>query len=87
MRWGSVDGTASLAVVVGAESGKGLDWVRCRLQDDGAFTVPSEVLKGLPARSARRPWLISLIRSTSAEIPGFPGKSLRLELVDSVRAR
>ena len=87
LRWGSVDGTASLAVIVGAESGKGLDWVRCSLRDDGAFLVPAEVLKGLPQRSARRPWLISLVRQTTAPIPGFSGRPLRLELVDSVRLR
>lgn len=87
MRWGSVDGEASLHVVVGAETDKGLDWVRCLLQDDGQFVVPAEVLQDLPRRSPRRPWLISLVRSKTAKIPGFGGQPLRLELVDSVRVQ
>ncbi len=87
VRWGSVDGAASLEVVVGTESGKGLNWVRCRLRDDGAFVIPSGVLNGLPPRSPRRPWLISLIRTATASIPGFDGRPVRLELVDSVRVR
>jgi hypothetical protein len=87
VRWGTVDGAAMLEIIVGAERGKGLDWVRCRLRDDGAFMVPKEVLAGLPERSARRPWLISLIRTSTAQVPGFRGRPLRLELVDSVRVR
>ncbi len=85
LRWGSVDGRGGLLLVIGAERGKGLDWVRCRLIDDGDFTLPAAVLSDLPKRTVRQPWLLSLVRSTTAPLPGFPGTPLRLELVDSVR--
>ena len=87
LRWGSVDGTADLEVTVGAERGQGLDWVRCRLTDDGAFALPSAVLHDLPKRTVRRPWLVSVVRKRAAAIPGFAGTPLMLELVDSVRVR
>lgn len=85
LRWGSVDGDADLEVLVGSEQGDGVDWLRCRLHDDGDFTVPAVLLSTLPKRSARHPWLVVLVRSHSAQIPGFPGRPLVLELVDSVR--
>ncbi len=86
LRWGSVDGTARMEVVIGAERGEGLDWLHCRLTDDGMFTVPVEALLALPKRSEKQPWLISLVRSRLAHVPGFPGQPLRLQLVDAVRA-
>lgn len=87
LRWGSVDGEANLEVLVGSEQGEGVDWLRCRLRDDGEFTVPSALLTTLPTRSERRPWLVVLVRSRAAKVPGFPGAPLLLELVDSVRVR
>ncbi|GEM_PF-3406594 len=87
IRWGSVDGSAGLEVVLGVERGQSLDWIRCRLVDDGHFTIPAGVLTDLPKRSVRRPWLISLVRWQTAPIPGFTGTPLRLELVDRVRIR
>ncbi len=86
LRWGSVDGSARMEVVIGAERGEGLDWLHCRLSDDGMFTVPVEALLALPKRSEDKPWLISLVRSRLAGVPGFPGEPLRLQLVDAVRA-
>ncbi|MCO4760134.1 MAG: hypothetical protein KC502_01440 [Myxococcales bacterium] len=87
LRWGSVDGGAVLEVLVGSEQGAGSDWLRCRLKDDGAFTVPSVLLSTLPRRTVKRPWLIVLVRSRAAKVPGFAGKPLLLELVDAVRVR
>ncbi len=87
IRWGSVDGEADLEVLVGSEQGAGIDWLRCRLRDDGEFTVPAVLLETLPKRSARQPWLVVLVRSRAARVPGFPGDPLLLELVDSVRVR
>lgn len=86
LRWGSVDGSARLEVIIGAESGQGLNWLRCRLTDDGMFTVPVEALFALPKRSEARPWLISVVRSRLAPVAGFPHEPLRLQLVDAVRA-
>ena len=85
IRWGSVDGKAELQVWIGAEQGRGIDWIRCRLKDDGNFLLAPALLKGLPTRSPRRPWLVVLVRSTQATVPGFMGEPLRLELLDSVR--
>lgn len=85
LRWGSVDGSAELEVLIGAERGEGLDWLRCRLEDDGVFIVPGAVLIGLPKRRPDRPWLVSLVRSRRAAVPGFPGQALNFQLVDSVR--
>ena len=87
VRWGSVDHTAALELEVGAEAAGGQDWVRCRLTDDGAFTIPAVLLESLPQRTAEQPWLLALYRSRSATIPGFAGEPLRLELVDTVRVR
>ncbi len=87
IRWGSVDGDADLQVLVGNEQGEGIDWLRCRLRDDGAFTVPAVLLDTLPERREGQPWLVVLVRSKTASIPSFPGRPLRLELVDSVRVR
>ena len=86
LRWGSVDGSARLEVIIGAERGKGLDWLRCRLTDDGMFTVPVEALFALPKRGKEQPWLISLVRSREGAVAGFPATPLKLQLVDAVRA-
>lgn len=83
VRWGSVDGAADLELQVGAEVEGGLGWLRCRLRDDGAFSVPAALLEQLPPRSADRPWLVLLVRSRRAPIAGFEGMPLRLELTDA----
>jgi hypothetical protein len=83
LRWGSVDGAADLEVQIGSEDPGGLGWVRCRLRDDGEFTVPSALVHLLPPRMQERPWLVVLVRSRRAAIPGFEGTPLRLELTDS----
>lgn len=83
LRWGSVDGTAELEVQIGSEDPGGLGWVRCRLRDDGEFTVPSSLIHLLPPRMPERPWLVVLVRSRRAAIPGFEGTPLRLEVMDS----
>ncbi len=85
IRWGSVDHAASLELEVGAEASGGQDWVRCRLTDDGAFTIPGGLLERLPPRTAEQPWLLALYRWRAASIPGFAGEPLRLELVDTIR--
>jgi hypothetical protein len=82
LRWGSVDGSAELEVQLGAELPGGLGWLRCRLQDDGAFAVPAELVASLPLRGPDKPWLIMVIRSREAKVPGFGGRPLRLELTD-----
>lgn len=84
LRWGSVDGHAELEMRIGSEEPGTLGWLRCRLQDDGAFTVPRSLMESLPPRSERRPWLVVLVRRTTAAVPGFAGQPLRLELTDSV---
>jgi hypothetical protein len=82
LRWGSVDGSAELEVQLGAEVPGGLGWLRCRLQDDGAFTVPADLVASLPPRGPEKPWLVMVIRSREATVPGFGGTPLRLELTD-----
>ena len=83
VRWGSVDGAADLELQVGAEVDGGLGWLRCRLRDDGAFSVPAALTAQLPVRTADRPWLAVLVRSRQAPIAGFEGMPLRLELTDA----
>ncbi len=83
IRWGSVDGGADLEVQLGAEDPGGLGWVRCRLRDDGEFTIPAALIHLLPPRTPERPWLLVLVRSRLAAVPGFDGTPLRLELTDS----
>ncbi|HAN30468.1 MAG TPA: hypothetical protein DCQ06_02620 [Myxococcales bacterium] len=85
LRWGSVDGQAELQIWIGAEQGRGSDWIRCRLRDDGSFVVAPTLLQNLPRRSPRQPWLVVMVRSTQTAMPGFSGTPLRLELIDSVR--
>ena len=85
VRWGSVDGTAELEVLIGSERKEGGDWLRCRLRDDGAFVIGSKVLGVLPDRTPDRPWLVRLVRSQSGVIDGFEGSPMLLQLVDSVR--
>lgn len=87
LRWGSVDGTAELELMVGSEEPGALGWLRCNLKDDGEFVVPPGLTAQLPPRSARRSWLVVLVRRTSAAIPGFAAKAMRLELADSVHVR
>ena len=84
LRWGSVDGVAELELRIAAESGAAPSWLRCRLRDDGAFTVPAAMLEPW-RRRAPRSWLLTLTRSARAAIPGFSGEPLLLELVDTVR--
>lgn len=84
LRWGSVDGVADLELRIAAESGAAPSWLRCRLRDDGAFSVPAAMLEPW-RRRAPRSWLLTLTRSARAPIAGFPGEPLRLELVDTVR--
>ncbi len=84
IRWGSVDGVAALELRIAAESGAAPSWLRCRLRDDGSFTVPAAMLEPWRQR-APRSWLLTLTRSARAGIPGFPGEPLQLELVDTVR--
>ncbi|MSP92728.1 MAG: hypothetical protein EXR79_13140 [Myxococcales bacterium] len=84
VRWGSVDGAAELTLQVGAEVDGRPGWLRCRLRDDGAFTVPAELAAQLPARTEARPWLARLTRARSKPMPGFAGDGMRLELSDAV---
>ncbi len=83
LRWGSVDGTADLDLLLGADVPAGLGWLHCRLKDDGEFTVPKSLVPLLPPHSAERPWLARLSRSREVPIPGFEALPLRLELSDS----
>lgn len=83
LRWGSIDGAADLEMQVGAEVDGGLGWLRCRLRDDGAFSIPAALIEQLPTRTADRPWLAVLLRSRRAAIAGFDGTPLRLELTDA----
>ena len=83
LRWGSVDGTADLDLLLGADVPAGLGWLRCHLKDDGEFTVPRALVALLPPHSAERPWLARLSRSREVPIPGFTALPLRLELSDS----
>jgi len=83
LRWGSVDGSAELELQVGAEVDGALGWLRCRLRDDGAFSVPAALIAQLPARTPGRPWLAMLVRSRRAAIAGFEGLPLSLELTDA----
>ncbi|MEY3012068.1 MAG: hypothetical protein RIT45_803 [Pseudomonadota bacterium] len=86
LRWGSsVGGEDTVELQVGVEGERGLRWLRCRLHDDGAFTVPARLLEPLRDEDPARPWLLVIGRHVDAEIPGFPGPSLRLELLDAVR--
>lgn len=84
LRWGSVDGSAAVEAQLGAQAAEGLGWVRCQLRDDGEFAVPAALVATLPERTPDRPWLLVLVRSREAPIPGFDGLPLRLELIDSV---
>jgi hypothetical protein len=90
LRWGSVDASADLELQLGA-AGSAIDptgtprpgRLRCRLRDDGEFTVPQTLRQTLPLRSPERPWLALLVRSRDATVPGFVGRPLRLELTDA----
>ena len=84
LRWGSVDGSAAVELQVGAQAAEGFGWLRCRLHDDGEFALPAALVATLPERTPDRPWLLVLVRSREAAIPGFDGTPLRLELTDSV---
>lgn len=87
LRWGSVDATADLELQLGAvidPSGAARQGrLRCRLRDDGEFTVPQALRQTLPPRSPERPWLALLVRSRDADVPGFVGRPMRLELTDA----
>ncbi len=83
LRWGSVDGTADLDLLLGADVPAGLGWLHCRLKDDGEFTVPKSLVALLPPHSAERPWLARLSRSREVPMPVFEALPLRLELSDS----
>ena len=83
LRWGSVDGTADLDLLLGADVPAGLGWLHCRLRDDGEFTVPKSLVALLPSHSPEHPWLARLSRSREVPIPGFEALPLRLELSDS----
>jgi hypothetical protein len=85
LRWGSIDGTAELELLVGSDEPGTLSWLRCNLRDDGEFAVPPALTEQLPARSPQRPWLVGLVRRVRVEVPGFAGKLLSLELADRVR--
>ncbi|MBI5610180.1 MAG: hypothetical protein HY902_14990 [Deltaproteobacteria bacterium] len=85
LRWGSIDGTAELELLVGSDEPGTLSWLRCNLRDDGEFVVPAALTEQLPERTPQRPWLVVLLRRVRSEVPGFAGKSLWLELTDSVR--
>ncbi len=85
LRWGSIDGTAELELLVGSDEPGTLSWLRCNLRDDGEFAVPASLTDQLPDRTPQRPWLVVLLRRVRAEVPGFAGKSLWLELTDRVR--
>ncbi|MSQ84982.1 MAG: hypothetical protein EXR77_19265 [Myxococcales bacterium] len=84
VRWGSVDGTADLELVAGAEQEGQAAWLRCRLRDDGDFSVPAALVAELPARSPKRPWTVMLVRRTRGAVAGFSDQALVLELADSV---
>ena len=83
LRWGSVDGTAALDLLLGADVPAGLGWLHCRLKDDGEFTVPRSLVALLPPHNTERPWLARLSRSREVAMPGFEALPLRLELSDS----
>ncbi|MCB9738882.1 MAG: hypothetical protein H6747_06410 [Deltaproteobacteria bacterium] len=86
LRWGSTDGGARrVELQLGVEGEGELRWLRCSLRDDGDFTVAAPLLSALRDDSGRRPWLLILSRSVDAEVPGFEGTPLRLELLDAVR--
>ena len=84
LRWGSVDASAELELRIGVEDESGTKGLRCRLADDGAFTLPERLLR--PFRPALpRQWLLTLVRWRETHVPGFAGLPLRLELLDAVR--
>ncbi len=83
LRWGSVDGTADLDLLLGADVPAGLGWLHCRLKDDGEFTVPKALASLLPPHGTEHPWLARLSRSREVPMPGFEALPLRLELSDS----
>lgn len=85
LRWGSVDGGGTVDLQVGVEGERGLRWLRCRLKDDGAHTLPRRLLEPLRDGGPPRPWLLLVSRSAEAPIEGFPGLPLRIELLDAVR--
>lgn len=87
VRWGSVDGTADLELRIGSEQPGAVGWLRCRLRDDGEFRVPGGLLAELPARSAERPWLLTILRSRKVALPGFAGQPWIVALSDATRIR
>ena len=84
LRWGSVDGAAELEVRVGTEEPGELGWLRCRLRDDGEFTVPSALTDQLPQRADHRPWVVLLVRQRTVALAGFANSWMLLQLVDGV---
>lgn len=87
VRWGSVDGTADLELRIGSEQPGAVGWLRCRLRDDGEFRVPGGLLAELPARSAERPWLLTILRSRKVALDGFAGQPWIVALSDATRIR
>lgn len=84
LRWGSVDGSGEVDVLLGADVTAGLGWLHCRVKDDGEFVVPAELVLLLPKRTTGRPWLLRLLRAREVPFPGLDALPLRLELSDSV---
>jgi len=84
VRWGSVDGRADLELRVGSEAPGAFGWLRCHPRDDGAFTLPPDLIADLPERRPHRPWAVVIVRRTAAQVAGFAGTPLRLEVADRV---
>ena len=84
VRWGSADASADLELLAGSETSQEPVWLRCRPKDDGAFTLPVDLVAHLPARSPQRPWTVMVVRRSRAAVPGFAGQALVLELADAV---